>query len=330
MREEKTAVKQTGNGSRGPVLAAIDLGTNACRLLIAVPGDKGPRVIGSFSATVRLGEGLTSGGTLSEAALDRTVEALKTCALHMRRHSVTHTRAIATEACRQAANTEHLIARARDEAGIDLIVVSAAEEAQLAVSGCADLIGHEFDGALVFDIGGGSTELILVRRANGHAQVVTWQSLPIGVASLAARHGGCNLAPAAYAPMREEMLSLIAPARAELGSPEADRFHLLGTSGTLTTLMGAKLGLPRYDRRQIDGQWLERAEAEALIERVAAAEFSERATMSCIGTDRADFILPGCAILSAIMAHWPCGRLRVADRGLREGLLTQLMHEARA
>ena len=334
VRGQKSRVNRDAAGAgNGSAFAAIDLGTNACRLLVAVPDGGRARIIGSYSASVRLGEGLEREGTLNEAALSRALDALKQCATHMKRLDVGRIKAIATEACRRAGNAGVLVARARVEAGIDLTIVSAEEEAQLAAAGCAELIGDGYDGALVFDIGGGSTELILVRARREdrciRPEVIAWCSVPIGVVALAERFGGRRLPAAAFAPMRADIEAAFARQRAALGGGafDAARFHLLGTSGTLTTLAGAKLGLVRYDRRRIDGQWLEHAEVRDMVGRLAASDFDERAAIPCIGADRADLILPGVAILSAIMDHWPCARLRVADRGLREGLLAQLMEE---
>jgi len=347
-RSRPHAHRRRGDSVRGAklVLGAIDVGTNACRLLIAVPpraqndnpgsesGGAGvPRVIDSFTASVRLGEGLERHGAFSEAALERTISALKTCAEHMHRYGVTHVKAIATEACRRAANAPELVARARAEAGLHLEVVTPEEEAHLAAEGCLPLIGADHDGALVFDIGGGSTELILVRKetppAIGHA-VSSWASVPVGVVGLAERHGVHNLKAAMFEPMRAEIAEAFAKVRAKLG-PDASqmkRFHLLGTSGTLTTLAGVKLGLPRYRRSRIDGQWLTREDVRGIIGDIVSQEFEGRAAIPCIGDDRADLILPGCAILSTIMDNWPCDALRVADRGLREGLLIGLLREA--
>jgi exopolyphosphatase/guanosine-5'-triphosphate,3'-diphosphate pyrophosphatase len=322
---------ETGGAAAAGVFAAIDLGTNACRLLVAVPDGTGMRVIGSYSASVRLGEGLAREGAFTDDGISRAIAALKDCAQQMHRRGVTRVKAIATEACRRARNADVLIARARDEAGIELVVVSPAEEAQLAVAGCADLIGDEYDGALVFDIGGGSTELILVRRVNGKADIAGWFSMPVGVVTLAEKNGGQHLPAWLFAPMRAEMDAILSREHASLGTAfDHARFHLLGTSGTLTTLTAAKMGLTQYDRRRIDGQWLERAEVEALIARIVVLDFKERAAIVGIGEDRADLILPGLAILSAIMEQWPCTRLRVADRGLREGLLAELMAAEKA
>jgi exopolyphosphatase/guanosine-5'-triphosphate,3'-diphosphate pyrophosphatase len=335
-----------GSANATAVLGAIDVGTNACRLLIAVPDRRGqygdgpslaiPRVIDSYTANVRLGESLERTGTLTEAALDRTVAALKVCAARLRRRRVTHVKAIATEACRRAANAQDLIKRAENEAGIRLTIVTPEEEARLAAAGCLQLIGADFEGALIFDIGGGSTELILVKRdAPGglvRHDIVAWSSAPIGVVKLAERHGGRELPAASYPAMRAELEGMFATMRKDLGPEVFDvkRFHLLGTSGTLTTLAGIKLGLRRYERSRIDGQWLKRDDVLRISDTIVSQDFSGRAGIPCIGTDRADLILPGCAILGAIMENWPCATLRVADRGLREGILIALLRESEA
>jgi len=331
------------NGNDTPVLGAIDVGTNACRLLIAVPEhdpNRGqmlvPRVIDSYTANVRLGESLERTGTISVAALDRTIAALKECAKRLKKRRVTHVKAIATEACRRAKNAHELVARAEKEAGILLSIVTPEEEARLAAAGCVQLIGAEFDGALIFDIGGGSTELILVRRTaavNGSPirhDILAWSSAPVGVVKLAERHGGRELRAASYPAMNAELMEMFSAMKAELepGIFDAKRFHLLGTSGTLTTLAGIKLGLKRYERSRIDGQWLDRDDILKISDTIVSQDFKGRAAIPCIGTDRADLILPGCAILRAIMDNWPCGTLRVADRGLREGILIALVRES--
>jgi len=340
--------RRGGQGARAQsdnaaVLGAIDVGTNACRLLIAVPERRlngeayaaaVPRVIDSFTANVRLGESLERTGTITEAALDRTIAALKICAARLARRHVTHVKAIATEACRRAANAQELVRRARTEAGIELTIVTPEEEARLAAAGCLQLIGREFEGALIFDIGGGSTELILVRRdsSRGDMQydIVAWSSAPVGVVKLAERHGGRDLLASSYPAMRAELDPLFAAMKAELGADMFDpaRYHLLGTSGTLTTLAGIKLGLKRYERSRIDGQWLKRDDIVKISGTIVTRDFPGRAAIPCIGTDRADLILPGCAILDAIMDNWPCDTLRVADRGLREGILIALLRES--
>ena len=221
------------------------------------------------------------------------------------------------------------------EAGIRLTIVTPEEEARLAAAGCLQLIGADFEGALIFDIGGGSTELILVRRAPADGasvrhDIAAWSSAGIGVVKLAERHGGRELRAASFAAMRAELKPIFASMRAELGADLFDpvRYHLLGTSGTLTTLAGIKLGLKRYERSRIDGQWLNRDEILRISELIASKDFAGRAAIPCIGNDRADLILPGCAILSTIMDNWPCATLRVADRGLREGILIALLRES--
>lgn len=340
-RRRRSVEKGEPREQRTPVLGAIDVGTNACRLLIAVPekrdpgGERSgalvPRVIDSYTANVRLGESLESTGHITDAALDRTIAALKICAARLRRRGVTHVKAIATEACRRAANAQDLVNRAETEAGIRLTIVSPEEEAHLAAAGCLQLIGRDFDGALIFDIGGGSTELILVRRDEDlKYDIVAWTSAPVGVVKLAERYGGRELAARSYGSMRAELSRLFAAMKPQLGADvfHPERYHLLGTSGTLTTLAGIKLGLRRYERSRIDGQWLTREEIAKITATIASRDFAGRAAIPCVGADRADLILPGCAILDAIMENWPCGTLRVADRGLREGLLIALLRDS--
>jgi len=313
-----------------PVFAAIDLGTNNCRLLVARPtGAGGFRVVDSFSRAVRLGEGLAETGLLSPAGIERTIEALKICAEHLRANGVTHLRAIATEACRRAANASALVARVRAETGIELDIVTSEEEARLAALGCAPLIGKRYDGALVFDIGGGSTELIWMRKINGAAETMFSVSLDAGVVTLAERLG----ADRPFADYLSAVSPLFADARRAMEkTAQFDRtsHHLLGTSGTVTTLAGIALRLPRYERARVDASWHSCAGILDIVQRLSGMNRPARAAIPCIGEERADLVLPGCAIFTAIHAEWPCAELRVADRGLRDGMLRELMAEAAA
>jgi len=330
---EKTGKRRRRRSRRpAPVLAALDLGTNNCRLLIATPAPNGAmRIVDSFSRIVRLGEGVATAGQLSEAAMDRTVAALKVCAARMDKAKVRHVRAVATEACRQAANAPVLVERAAREAGIALTVISSAEEARLAALGCAPLIGDDFDGALVFDIGGGSTEVIWLKRENGRPLITHFASVPWGVMTLAEVNGGGGDS-ARYAAMHADMRSRFAAVRRDMerkGVFEEPRHHLLGTSGTVTTLAGVALQLPRYIRAKVDASWHDCAAVLGVAKGLIGMDRAGRGLQGCIGPERADLIVPGCAIFTAIHDVWPCARLRVADRGLREGILRELMAEAR-
>jgi exopolyphosphatase/guanosine-5'-triphosphate,3'-diphosphate pyrophosphatase len=326
------------------VYAALDLGTNNCRLLVAQPSRRGFRVIDAFSRIIRLGEGVAASRRLSEEAIERTIDALKVCAAKMDRHRVERAGLIATEACRLADNAPQFLSRVRAETDLDIKVVSREVEARLAVSGCASLIDRTCDLALVFDIGGGSSELIWLdlarhrRRFNGaqldrlqvQDSIVAWTSLPAGVVTLAERYDGRTVDAAMFESMVSHVTGLLAPfiTRNQLRQRMAGkRTQLLGTSGTVTTVAGVHLDLPRYDRRKIDGFWLSVGHARAVTARLLASSHAQRAAQPCIGTERADLVLAGCAILEAVLRAWPCERLRVADRGLREGILATLMEE---
>ena len=303
------------NGWRG-TYAALDLGTNNCRLLVARPTAQGFRVIDAFSRIVRLGEGLSHTGRLSEAAIARTLEALKVCRDKMVARGVTRARTIATEACRSAANGSDFVAVVRERLGIELEIVDRETEAHLAAAGVGDLADKEARSTVMFDIGGGSSEIIWLgfdpRAPQATNRVRAWESLRLGVVSLAETFGGVDVSEEAFvARVADET--------------RCDRFHLLGTSGTVTTIAGVHLNLPRYDRRAVDGLWLGKAEVDGAIARLRAMSYAERAANACIGHERADLVLAGCAILEAIRIHFPAERLRIADRGLREGILSHMM-----
>jgi exopolyphosphatase / guanosine-5'-triphosphate,3'-diphosphate pyrophosphatase len=314
---------QASKAWRRPAFAAIDLGTNNCRLLVAAPTSGGGfRVVDSFSRIVRLGEGVARSGALSEDAMARTVAALKIIAKRLKRHGPVPLRAIATEACRRANNADALVARVEEEAGIKLEIVSEQEEARLAAVGCAPLVGHDYEGALVFDIGGGSTEIIWLRRKADRIETVFAASVPVGVVGLSESGGDYARLVADVVPIFADVARAMTKAA---GSFPFDTHHLLGTSGTVTTLAGISLELSRYDRRKIDGSWHDSAKLAEVVERLVALAPAERARMPCVGPQRADLMTAGCAAFTAIRRQWPCARLRVADRGLREGILRELM-----
>ena len=311
----------------GQAYAALDLGTNNCRLLIARPQGNGFAVIDAFSRIVRLGEGLAASGRLSDPAIDRTISALRVCADKLRRRNVTLARSVATEACRRAANGPEFIARAFAETGLHLDIISAEEEARLAVLGCHALIEPGDDPALVFDIGGGSTELVLVDTRQPMPVVLDWHSAPWGVVSLTEQAGGGEGAEgraAAYARMRALIAESMAGIAARL--PKAVRQpRLLGTSGTVTTLGSVHLGLDHYDRAAVDGLIVPVAAMRRISADLSRMSIEERAQLPCIGSERADLVVAGCAILETILDLWPAERLGIADRGIREGILRRLM-----
>jgi exopolyphosphatase/guanosine-5'-triphosphate,3'-diphosphate pyrophosphatase len=326
------------------IYAALDLGTNNCRLLVARPSRRGFFVIDAFSRIIKLGEGMSHSGVLSEDAILRTIDALKVCSAKMTRRGVTRSRLVATEACRVAKNGQEFVARVERETGLALEIIERETEARLAVSGCASLIGRNAEYALIFDIGGGSSEFVwlnlkLARRVKRFSIedrlrvqdcIEAWTSLPFGVVTLAERFGS----PFAEGVQFEDMVRF---AQAEL-IPFSERngiarkileseAHMLGTSGTVTTIAGVYLGLSEYHRAKVDGCWLSTENIRQVSNRIARMNYQQRAAEPCIGTERADLILAGCAIMEAMLRVWPVKSLRVADRGLREGILATLIAE---
>ena len=347
-----TAPSRTGSPAKactGPatppaaIYGALDLGTNNCRLLVARPSRRGFFVIDAFSRIIKLGEGVSHSGMLSEEAISRTIDALKVCSGKMARRSVTRSRLVATEACRIAKNGPDFIARVKRETGLSLEIIGRETEARLAVSGCASLIDKQSDYVLIFDIGGGSSEFVWLNLRNGRRTkrisiedrlriqdcIEAWTSLPFGVVTLAERFGSNRAEGSQFGDMVQFVEAQLVPfSQANgIGTKIAHGAHLLGTSGTVTTIAGVYLGLSEYHRAKVDGCWLSTDSIRDVTKRIAAMDWQQRAAQPCIGAERADLILAGCAIMEAMISVWPVKSLRVADRGLREGILATLIAE---
>jgi exopolyphosphatase/guanosine-5'-triphosphate,3'-diphosphate pyrophosphatase len=326
------------------VYGALDLGTNNCRLLVARPSRRGFLVIDAFSRIIKLGEGVSHSGVLSEAAIRRTIEALRVCSVKMARRGVTRSRLVATEACRIAKNGPEFVARVKQETGLSLEIIGRETEARLAVSGCASLIDKHSSHVLIFDIGGGSSEFVWLDLANGRRAkrvsiedrlrmqdcIAAWTSLPFGVVTLAEHFGGKYAESVHFEDMVryvEAQLLVFSETNGIAAKMAEGGAHLLGTSGTVTTIAGVYLGLSEYHRAKVDGCWLSAGSIRAVSNRIKAMSYEERAAEPCIGYERADLILAGCAIMEAMLRIWPVDSLRVADRGLREGILATLIAE---
>ncbi|HEU4704943.1 MAG TPA: Ppx/GppA phosphatase family protein [Sphingomicrobium sp.] len=322
------AFKPRGTRQQRYSYGAVDLGTNNCRLLIARPVDGGFTVVDAFSRVVRLGEGLSQSGRLTDEAMDRAVAALAICGEKLRRRNVSLSRAVATEACRRAVNGREFVERVRRETGIALDIISPQEEARLAVLGCHKVLAPGDGPALIFDIGGGSTELVLIDHVDGTPRIRSWWSAPWGVVSLTESEGRGAIDGkdrlAAYKRMRERARHSFTRFAETLPKTSAD-IRLLGTSGTVTTLASVHLALPSYDRRAVDGLHVPTEAMQKISTMIAGMDYEERSRLPCIGRDRADLVVAGCAILEAILEIWPAPSLGVADRGIREGILRSLM-----
>jgi len=309
--------------------AAIDLGTNNCRMLVARPYGDGFRVVDSFSRIVRLGEGIAAEGRLSEAAIKRTLNALKICNAKINSIGAKRVRSIATEACRRAENGPEFLDRVKNEAGLDLETISAHEEANLTLAGCQPLLNKDRPHALVFDIGGGSTEVLWIDTSNPlEPKAVDVISLPHGVVTLTEDFSGRTSHGESY----EEIVDLIDRGLAEFDrrngisqAVTAGHVQMLGTSGTVTTLGALHLNLDRYDRSIVDGLDLDFDHINVVVRHLGSLNTEDRMQNPCIGPKRSDLIMAGCAVLDAVCQRWPVGSLVVADRGIREGILLSLM-----
>lgn len=320
-----------------PAYAAIDLGTNNCRLLVARPTPAGFQVVDSFSRIIRLGEGLEATGRISEPAIERAIAAMRICGSKVHRWRVRRGRFVATEACRKAQNCEEFLDRVAWETGVRLEIIDTSEEAALAARGCGPLLTAKRDHGIVFDIGGGSTEVVWLERPpkdarNGGMRIVDSMSVPVGVVTLSDRLGDRDITHALYNELKAEARAALTDFDAQNGITDlvaAGRVQMLGASGTVTTVCGIHKRLPRYRRDAVDGTLLAFSEIDAVTENLFAVGAAGRRANPCVGPERADLVLPGCAILDAIREQWPVGRLRVADRGVREGILLSLMAQDR-
>jgi len=325
------AAPRRSQGHGPPAYAALDLGTNNCRLLVARPQGRGFRVVDSFSRIIRFGEGVEETGEISPAAMDRAIACLHVCAGKLRRWRVRRGRYVATEACRKAANGGDFLEWAARETGIRLETIDAGEEAKLAARGCGPLLSARRPYGIVFDIGGGSTEVVWLARRRGQGmRVIDAVSVPMGVVTAADRLNGRDITQALYNELKAEVAEPLKDfdARHHIGGKVGRGLvQMLGASGTVTTVAGIHKGLERYRRDAVDGAMLEFREIDAVARDLFALGPDGRRANPCVGPERADLVLPGCAILDAIRDLWPVGRLRVADRGVREGILLSLMRE---
>ena len=325
-QDKSKRARATGQTARAPaqatgeLYAALDLGTNSCRMLIATPNGAQFRIVDAFAKSVRLGADLERTGALSRASIERTIRALQVCATKIQKLDVRHQRLVATEACRRARNGTYFLNQVQKRTGLRLELIRPEEEARLAVISCAPLVNPGSEHVMVFDIGGGSTELV-------------WIDVSVGVATLHERFDDVEDENARFALMSwyfEEHLSKFAPYEDLDVLKGVEGFQMIGTSGTVTTVAAAHLGLTRYDRRKVDGLTLTEAQIGAVISRMMAQGPEGRRADPSIGKDRAELILSGAAILQTLLRIWPTDRLGVADRGLREGMLLSMMSRKRA
>ena len=310
------------------IYGAVDLGTNNCRLMIAQPSGQGFNVINSYSSTVRLGEGLLNNGFLSQSAMDRTIRSLFICSEKLRLFKVIKSRCIATEACRRAKNYDEFLAQIKTKTGLRLELITSDEEARLALRGIQNLLNPVQPYALILDIGGGSTEIIWAKRGTNCFNIIDVLSLPLGVVTVAEKWKMEGANENSYQQTVLDVcqqLPILCDSNDIKQKIRKKKVQMLGTSGTVTTLGAVHLNLNYYDRSLIDGLYLTFRDLSCATNKLTSQDYESRSKMPCMDNERAELAVPGCAILEAICKRWPVGELRVADRGLREGMLLELM-----
>ncbi len=327
VKNQKPNGKRTWNKPKPEVIAALDLGTNNCRLLIAKPNPNGFKVIDGFSRIVRLGEGLSNKSELTEEAMNRTYEALSVCGKKVIKHGVMHGRYVATEACRQATNAKTFLKKVEEDIGIWVEIIPSQEEAKLTFLGCIPLLDPRIPFALMFDVGGGSAEFLWVKMKQEKPEILGCISLPCGVVSITEKYGFPEIGPEGYKRIVKDTRALLDPFDKEFEISQTlskGNAQILGTAGTVTTISAIQMGLKKYNRNLVDGSWLKISDVNLICKNLVLATFDQRAAYTCIGRGRAELIVAGCAVLEAICKMWSSHKLRVADRGLREGILVEL------
>jgi exopolyphosphatase/guanosine-5'-triphosphate,3'-diphosphate pyrophosphatase len=312
--------------------AAIDLGTNSCRLVVATPTTTSFRVVETFSKVVRLGEGIIQDNELSPRAMKRTVQALKVCRGVIDEYMpITASRFVATAACRRAKNVAQFVEMVKRDAGIELEVISSKEEARLSVVGCLPLLNRNIKRVLVFDIGGGSSQISLARVTDGGKTFIEgFVSLPYGVVTVSEAFAGHEMSKLEYSTVLERTQSILAEFEEKYHIREAianQEIQVIGTSGTVTVIGAVHLRLPRYNRSAVDGIAISAPDIEATISRIKKMGTEGRCKHPCIGQSKSDLTVAGCAIIEGLTTFWPISEITVADRGIREGILLDLMHQ---
>ena len=326
--------KKAHNAEPQPIFTAIDLGTNSCRLVVATPTTTSFRVIETFSKVTRLGEGIIQNNELSKSAIKRTTAALKVCSGIINEYSpIKGHRYVATAACRRAKNVNEFVDKVKKETGISLEIISSKEEARLAAVGCIPLLHRDIQRMLVFDIGGGSTEISLARvTSSGNTFIEGFVSLPYGVVTISEAFPSKDMTTLAYDTIIERTHSLLADFNDRFGICEAIKNHdiqVVGTSGTVTVIGAVHLNLTRYNRSAVDGIAITRQDVERVINKIKRMGDEGRKKHPCIGAQKADMTMSGCAIVEALLSFWPVSEITIADRGIREGILLDMMHSKR-
>jgi exopolyphosphatase/guanosine-5'-triphosphate,3'-diphosphate pyrophosphatase len=295
-------------------VATIDIGTNTVLLLVAErDGEAGLRPVVERATITRLGEGVDRTHRLAPAAIARTVECIADYGRSVRELGVERVAVVGTSAMRDASGGEEIRAAVRAHVGVDARVISGDEEARLTFRGALSGLTTSDAELAVFDIGGGSTEVVLGRRVEGR-HVISWaRSFDVGSVRLTERHGEDRVA--IQRAVREVFASV--PPLPGAGEP-------VGIAGTMTTLAAVSMQLVPYDGARVHGHVMTRQELEAVLDRIAALDVESRRGVPGMEPKRADVIVAGAVIAVSLLDRWGATTMRISDRGVRWGLAEEL------
>lgn len=314
-------------------LAAIDLGTRNCRLIIAKHHGGQIEIVDLFSRFVCLGEGVAQSRRLGRKAMERTITVLKQCAKRLSHYPNVVFSGVTTDAVRRAENAQSFLRRVARETGLKLEMIDEKEEAYYEVLGCARVLDMRKKRHIIFDIGGGSSEIILCSLdQEKRVRIDEMLSLPYGVVNL--YESVDKLTFTSYTSIVEEVQNLcrrfLVAHLGDLASQDVSAFQVIGTSGTTTTVAAMHHNLKMYDRERVDGTSLCFEDVQKVIHYVQSLSPAERRSNAFCGHVEDDLVLTGFAILEGILRAVPCMYFTVTDAGVRDGLIRTLAYGADA
>lgn len=309
--------------------AAIDLGSRNCRTIVGCQSKAGAfEYIETYSKSVSLADGVAASKKLSRKSMDRTIEALAFCSKVLSRYAGLTYLAVATDAMRRAENASVFIKRVKRELGLIISIITPQEEAYYAALGCIEVLSLETEIFVVFDIGGGSSEIALCRqKSDKDIELIDSLSIPYGVINLLESKD--HLTFSGYSNLVQKISDLSRDFLNQYATTLdfVNNFQCIGTSGTTTTVAALNMNLRFYDREKINDSILQFSEILKTVHYVQSLSEDERKLHPYISQSNEDLVLGGLTILEGIVRGLPASTITVTDRGVRDGVVYALTHD---